>query len=603
MNESSMKEEDIVVDDDNEEPMVLGNSTRTNNHESSLLSKLSYSFQSAMCLSSGGDDNGDDDDEQGNTAMTSEVSAPGEQGDTQPHPQQEHQAQQQPPQKEWESSWSSVGSAADADDDDDQFEPLPLHAGMSIELLEPTVTSKRPDKHTSSRENEGVNMFWTRNTSHKLLIDDEPLPLDLEEEDDDLDDDLEDNFEPLPLHEGPKLAEHDPHTYHDHYDDDSSYHYNNNDNTYHDNNPQQQYREDANHTTDPPTQEEGGHYNVAWTRTRYNRHTNHPPPTHRTFADTYTISNNGIPLGEGGFGIVYSCERHKTTRATTKKRKKRAVKIVAAENYNRDEMETLQLLRDCPYVVTLKDIFYGFDRVYLVMEEMKGDLLTQLNDKVYYEEEEARTVVHTLVTALQFLHTRGVAHRDIKPENILLAHNPRDPDDCTSIKLADFGLAKRFRDDQGRRVEHPNMFTLCGSPWYAAPEVFGRHPHSHHTIPYDERCDIWSVGIIMYLLIAGYMPFMEATSDFEVVQEVNRGKFKFHDHYWGKISPAAKQLISSLLKVHPVQRCTLQEALEGPWMAPLSTSATTSTTQVMMANDDTSCTGSRNSRSGQVMLV
>jgi len=285
---------------------------------------------------------------------------------------------------------------------------------------------------------------------------------------------------------------------------------------------------------------------------------------------------------------VYSCIS-KTSRPSTRNPQKkryarRAVKIVAAESYNRQEVDILHLLRDCRQIVTLQDVFFGFDRVYLVMEEMRGDLLTELNTRVYYREPQAKKLGYTLLQALEFIHMRGVAHRDIKPENILVARSKQgDNEDGSKIKLADFGLARRFRDDLGNRLEHSNMFTLCGSPWYAAPEVFGRYPDHVDDVSYDERCDIWSGGIILYLCIAGYMPFMGAATDVEVVKQVCRGKFKFHDQYWGKISQDCKDLISSLLKVHPVQRCTLREALSSPWFHPSTSMVTATATETPTA--------------------
>ena len=518
-------------------------------------------------------------------------------------------------------------------DDKDSFEPLPIDAadGIVAEVFEPLPVQQRSSSRinmddsgmdmfwtrnsTNSEEDISLNIFWTRNTSSRnnhnetfMIEDDEPLPY---TEDDNIRDDQGQStpgFQPLPMHEGPKLQQYqNDEMHHRGYYDDGSHPNNYTSDTAHgdyaynqydENRYQDQQYNDSSYPESQSQMDDGAHYDVTWTR-------NHPPapappaPTNnfRSFEDTYIISNNGIPLGEGGFGVVYSCvskypqkEDQETSAGKISANVASAVKIVAAENYNRDEIDTLQFLRDCPYVVAFHDIFFGFDRVYLVMEEMGGDLLTKLNEKTFYEEPQARTVIHTLLSALSFCHARGVAHRDIKPENILMVATTksttengdknntsnkdkdtaalRNDDDCTSIKLADFGVAKRFRDDHGERLENPNMFTLCGSPWYAAPEVFGRHlTNTADTVPYDERCDVWSVGIIMYLLLAGYMPFREAADEQKVVLEAQSGKFlDFPEQEWGKVSPAAKKLILSLLKVHPVQRCTLKEALEGPWI-------------------------------------
>lgn len=533
---------------------------------------------------------------------------------------------------------TSEENTGDGKDNNDSFEPLPLDAADNVaaEVFEALPLQQRSSSRinfddsagmdmfwtrnaTNSEEDISLNIFWTRNTSSRnnhdealMMDDDEPIPY---MEDDNMGDDQNKSvpgFAPLPLHEGPKLRQApiddnmndhqeyyadgtQPQDYPPDADtgdfqygqyDDTQYqnHHLNNNSSHHTNS----------HSYAHPEADDGGHYDMTWTRNPpTSSHTSHS--NFRSFDDTYAISNNGIPLGEGGFGVVYSCvskyQQHdlgpSPGEPTTKTAS--AVKIVAAENYNRDEIDTLNFLRDCPYVVSFHDIFFGFDRVYLVMEKMGGDLLTKINEKGVYEEAQAKTVMHTLLSALSFCHTRGVAHRDVKPENILIApptksiasdtsSNGKDvaalkqneDDDCTSIKLADFGVAKRFRDDQGQRFEHPNMFTLCGSPWYAAPEVFGRHLiNTADTVPYDERCDIWSAGVIMYLIVGGYMPFQEATDEHNVVLEAQSGKFlSFPEDDWEKVSPAAKELIRSLLKVHPVQRCTLQEALEGPWIKP-----------------------------------
>jgi calcium/calmodulin-dependent protein kinase I len=489
-------------------------------------------------------------------------------------------------------------------DDDEMMEPLPLatsESNLQVLVDFPTINDKaytsnpvhdhgiaeRIQPQLQEEDTDITDMFWYRKSSSMAPTSQSEIL--------DLDDD--EMMEPLPL-TATSIDE-------SHFDDDAQkgYHYSRNQYTHnlndrsseplpylaqiqqrhhqdhHPDIPRSCHREDEQVNSleqppqhyddgfppgqmveDQPLQEhqEGAHFNMTWTRS----------PRTPTFDDAYMISNGGWPLGEGGFGVVYSCVAKQQQRGSNdplvppQPSKQEAVKIIPAAYYNRNEIDILQHLGQSPFIVALQNIFFGFDRVYLVMEAMKGDLLARLGEKVSYAEPEARTVVQTLLQAVQFLHSRGVAHRDIKPENILLTS---DGDD-TSIKVADFGMAKRFRDANGNRFEQPDMFTLCGSVWYAAPEVFGRPREQMNCQPYDERCDIWSIGIIAYLLLAGYMPFQEARDENEVVRDACRGKYEFHSEYWDSISKQAKDLIASLLKVHPVQRCTLQEALDSPWV-------------------------------------
>jgi serine/threonine protein kinase len=253
-------------------------------------------------------------------------------------------------------------------------------------------------------------------------------------------------------------------------------------------------------------------------------------------------------LGEGGFAVVFRCQ-HWQTQSTY------AVKEVVRSDYEksgeslREEVNAMKALREGPHIVKLIEVFTSPDRTHLVMEEMRGgDLLAKLQEREVYTESEARIISRRLLEAISHCHKNRICHRDIKPENILL----EDPTDDVKIKLADFGCAKRFN---GKKCLH----TLCGSPQYVAPELYISSEEG-----YDERCDVWSAGIVMYILLGGYAPFEGSNEDLPDI--ICDGFYEFHPLYWIQISAAPKYLISSLLIVNPDKRATVEQALESEWL-------------------------------------
>ena len=141
-----------------------------------------------------------------------------------------------------------------------------------------------------------------------------------------------------------------------------------------------------------------------------------------------------------------------------------------------------------------------------------------------------------------------MAHRDLKPENLLLV----EADSDTQVKLADFGFSKIVKKVNGCR-------TLCGTPGYMAPEILERWP------AYDTKCDLWSVGVILFLLLGGYLPFDDQDED-KVFEHTRNGKYFFHPTYWKLISKAAKDMVTKLLTVNPNKRFSADEALKHEWM-------------------------------------
>jgi len=263
------------------------------------------------------------------------------------------------------------------------------------------------------------------------------------------------------------------------------------------------------------------------------------------FDDVYEM---GKVLGEGGFAFVYLC--------THKKNKHHyAVKeIIHTENYKaagesiKGEINALKLLREGPYVVRLLDVYKEPERTMMVQELMRGgDLLDKLTEIEVYEPSDARKVSRTLLEALDYCHKKRICHRDIKPENILLA---KDNDLC-KIKIADFGCAKTITGPKC-------MKTLCGSPQYVAPELLT------HEDGYNELCDMWSCGVVIYVLLGGYAPF--DAPECELAELITAGNYEFHEEYWDDIPKAAKDLIMNLLQVDPDDRYTPAEALNCRWL-------------------------------------
>ena len=268
--------------------------------------------------------------------------------------------------------------------------------------------------------------------------------------------------------------------------------------------------------------------------------------TGKPFEDFYEI---GDELGEGGYAFVYRCYHKRTNKTYAVKEVILSKMESGGESTLKDEIAALKMLRGGPHIVRLYDVFYEEDHCFMVMEEMRGgDLLSRIVDKEVYTEREARGVCKVLFEAILYCHQKKVAHRDIKPENLLLVE---DSDDQT-IKLADFGFAKKVTGEL-------SLSTLCGTAQYVAPEILDFQVEG-----YNERCDMWSVGVVVYILLGGYAPF-EGPPD-ELAQFIIRGDYEFHDKYWADISESAKDMIHGMLQVEPDYRLTATDALSCEWM-------------------------------------
>lgn len=266
-----------------------------------------------------------------------------------------------------------------------------------------------------------------------------------------------------------------------------------------------------------------------------------------------TFYKKGKFLGKGGFATVHRY-RHKNSGIQYAVKEVETSEMGEREtNALKEEITVLKYLRGAPFILRLFDVFYEKGTTYMVLEEMQGgDVLQRICEKEVYTEREARDLCKVLFRAINYCHKKKIAHRDIKLENLLLQHK----DDDSSIKLADFGFAKKLKQKNG---SVKLLSTMCGTPHYMAPEVLNLRVDG-----YDFRCDMWSVGVVVYCLLGGYLPFEGSLKD--LADSVIRGDYRFHEEYWGSVSPSAKRLIYSLLRTDPATRLTASQALESRWI-------------------------------------
>uniref|UniRef100_A0A1I7TQB5 Protein kinase domain-containing protein n=1 Tax=Caenorhabditis tropicalis TaxID=1561998 RepID=A0A1I7TQB5_9PELO len=212
-----------------------------------------------------------------------------------------------------------------------------------------------------------------------------------------------------------------------------------------------------------------------------------------------------------------------------------------------NEIKVLRKLRH-NNIVQLFDTYDEKQFVYLVMELVTGgELFDRIVAKGSYTEADASNLIRQVLEAVSFMHDNGVVHRDLKPEN-LLYYNQEDE---SKIMISDFGLSKT--EDSGV------MATACGTPGYVAPEVLQQKP-------YGKAVDVWSIGVIAYILLCGYPPFYDE-SDANLFAQIIKGEYEFDAPYWDQISDSAKDFISHLMCCDPEARFTCQTALAHPWIS------------------------------------
>ncbi|XP_025900524.1 ribosomal protein S6 kinase alpha-2 [Nothoprocta perdicaria] len=262
------------------------------------------------------------------------------------------------------------------------------------------------------------------------------------------------------------------------------------------------------------------------------------------FTDGYEIKED---IGIGSYSVCKRCI-HKATETEF------AVKII--DKSKRDPSEEIEILLrygQHPNIITLKDVYDDGKYVYLVMELMRGgELLDRILRQKCFSEREASAVLCTITRTVDYLHSQGVVHRDLKPSNILYMDESGNPD---SIRICDFGFAKQLRAENGL------LMTPCYTANFVAPEVLKRQG-------YDAACDIWSLGILLYTMLAGFTPFANGPDDTpeEILARIGSGKYALTGGNWDSVSDTAKDIVSKMLHVDPHQRLTAVQVLRHPWI-------------------------------------
>ncbi|XP_037360885.1 MAP kinase-interacting serine/threonine-protein kinase 2 isoform X3 [Talpa occidentalis] len=355
------------------------------------------------------------------------------------------------------------------------------------------------------------------------------------------------------------------------------------------------------------------------------------------FEDVYQLQED--VLGEGAHARVQTCVNLITNQEY-------AVKIIEKQpgHIRSRVFREVEMLYQCQghrNVLELIEFFEEEDRFYLVFEKMRGgSILSHIHKRRHFNELEASVVVQDVASALDFLHNKGgwwgwpaglpasgpscprvfsltcqpaqdswevhptprfltpdfstgIAHRDLKPENILCEH----PNQVSPVKICDFDLGSGIKlNGDCSPISTPELLTPCGSAEYMAPEVV--EAFSEEASIYDKRCDLWSLGVILYILLSGYPPFVgHCGSDcgwdrgeacpacqnmlFESIQE---GKYEFPEKDWAHISFAAKDLISKLLVRDAKQRLSAAQVLQHPWVQGCAPENTLPTPMVLQRN-------------------
>ncbi|KAK8484296.1 hypothetical protein V6N13_145041 [Hibiscus sabdariffa] len=251
----------------------------------------------------------------------------------------------------------------------------------------------------------------------------------------------------------------------------------------------------------------------------------------------------GRLLGKGTFAKVYYGKELASGESV-------AIKVISKDEVKKEgmmeqikrEISVMRLVRH-PNVVELKEVMATKTKIFFVMEYVRGGELFAKVFKGKLKEDAARKYFQQLISAVDFCHSRGVSHRDLKPENLLLDENE-------NLKVSDFGLSALPQQLRNDGLLH----TQCGTPAYVAPEVLRKKGYD------GSKADIWSCGVILYVLLAGFLPFQA-----ENIMEMYRKVFKAEFEYPPWFSTESKRLISKLLVVDPERRATIPAIMRVPW--------------------------------------
>ncbi|CAK64108.1 unnamed protein product (macronuclear) [Paramecium tetraurelia] len=254
----------------------------------------------------------------------------------------------------------------------------------------------------------------------------------------------------------------------------------------------------------------------------------------------------GEILGQGAYGKVWKVTHKNTGMIRAMKELKKKSIIIEEQQRLFAEMNILKNL-DHPHIVKLYELYQDQHNYYLITEYLQGgELFDRIKEFNYFSERKAAELMRQILSAVVYCHQRSIVHRDLKPENVLFVNDSQ----LSPIKIIDFGTSRKYEQNQ-------KMTKKLGTAYYIAPEVLKQE--------YNEKCDVWSCGIILYILLCGYPPFTGKTEE-EIMQKVCEGELIFEQEDWEMISTEVKDLIRNMLQVDPNKRYSAQEALSDPWI-------------------------------------
>lgn len=266
--------------------------------------------------------------------------------------------------------------------------------------------------------------------------------------------------------------------------------------------------------------------------------------------DNYKILNQ---LGKGSFGSVFKVLHVETGLI-------RAMKVIKKEslNYQDDDQKFLKEIEiligtEHPNIIKIYEYYCDETNFYLITEFLSGgELYDTISKWNHFNEEKAAYILMQILSSVNYLHSLKIVHRDIKPENMLVENKLKSDknDELINIKLIDFGTCNYYDGNK-------SLTLRVGSPYYIAPEVLKRK--------YNEKCDIWSCGVILYIMLVGFPPFSGSTTS-ELLDNVGKGKFSMKSLCWNNVSEPAKDLLKKMLEFEPNKRISAQEAIEHPWI-------------------------------------
>eukprot|EP00301_Raphidiophrys_heterophryoidea_P004568 c1197_g1_i1.p1 GENE.c1197_g1_i1~~c1197_g1_i1.p1 ORF type:complete len:459 (-),score=109.09 c1197_g1_i1:291-1667(-) len=254
-------------------------------------------------------------------------------------------------------------------------------------------------------------------------------------------------------------------------------------------------------------------------------------------------------IGSGSYASVFRGINKKTNEVVAIKRINKLRLLWSATRKNKidlmAEVEVMKRLKH-PYIIQLFSVYDTSKELALVMEYGEGgELIKRVEEAGKYTEQNAREVVKRILQAIAYMHNQGTVHRDVKPENLVLMTKGSSVD----VKLADFGLSK---------LSIQSMRTFVGTPHYLAPEMLKGDE-------YGKEVDIWAIGVVTFQMLTGCIPFVGETPDL-LYSAIMAGAMNISDSKWGEVSEEGHDFVQKLLRLNPIQRLTIAQALEHPWI-------------------------------------